>query len=273
MRYQEYLNRPDKFFNYSISNYCNLNCIGCRTHSPITKHWNCDLDIFKKDMETLLKIFPNKDIFINLFGGEPLTNPYIDDIIKECPFRIGMLTNGKALQFKNNDFYKLLKEYNVWICISRYSFSKINYDLIFKKLNDFNIEFEKFGYENSEGKRNFLISKNDPNGNYDLIQQFEHCVSVTPIIQNGKLFKCVIQNVEALNEKFGTNFKLIEDKDYLVLDKIISHQQILEWIKVPIPFCRFCGSDGVYNENKLVDWKPSKLQKSEWILEPVKQTR
>ena len=279
--YKEYLKTHNSItINYAVVSHCNLQCIGCRVHAPIAPKWFVSDQQYGLDINNLIRLgFTKQNLILGYFGGEPLLHPRLANFIQYNPFRSSITTNGKALLNMPINFWAVLSLYKVPLYISIYNRSHIDYIKIFKLAKQYGIEIhnvddspdmvnkEQVGGRPS--KNHFIISRNDPEGRYNIDEQFKHCQSIYPIIQEGKLYKCIVHNITALNTNFGTNFKLIEGEDYLVLDNIKNKEEIFNWLVKPMPFCKYCGSDettGSYNHNEYVLWEPSMKKANEWLI-------
>lgn len=279
--YDAMIKEHKMYINYAVSSHCNLKCYGCRTHSAIAKAWNVSAKQFIEDMNELCRLgFNNDNLSLSFFGGDPLVHPGIETLIKLCKYPLGITTNGKGLLTLPNSFFETCRKHNVGIAISFYVHSDIDYKRILERCDKFKVKISnaddserminKQEIDGKYCKDRFIISRNDPMGRYDQEEQYEHCCSIYPIIQDGKLFKCVIHNVTALNEKFGTDFKLIPNEDYLILKNINNMQEIYDWFNRSITFCKYCGSDGLEgsrNHNEMTVWKPSTFSRTEWIID------
>lgn len=266
-----------KEIDYSVTTKCNLNCKGCRTKSPVVPSWFVSLEQFLHDQKALLNIgFLPSNIRLCLWGGDPLTHPNIIELINHSIFPLSMLTNGLGLLNQPKEFWKAVSDKNVFISISIYNRSKIPYDKVFKLLKDhkcsFNNADDYYQMINKEMvnsvrcKNHFLLSRLNPKGTFNKKDNFINCCSLYPIIQNNKIYKCLIQNDLALNDIFNLNLSMVEGKDYLVLDKINCIDEIAKFMKTIPEYCRFCGSDGEnHNHNELILWEYSKKEITEWV--------
>lgn len=271
---QDYLKTFNNYyeFNYTVTLHCNLNCKGCRLFSPIQDKYEISMKQVLEDIKNLKRIgFSDKNLSLNLFGGEPLIHRGIESIIRVIPFNLGLLTNAKFLQKNTPSLFKTLKSKNIKPCISYYPNSRINYDLVHKNLDMYNIEHvnvqQYSAVKVNEYKDTFIISRIDTQGRYNTIEQFDNCKSFMPMIFEGKLFKCHIFSLKAL-EKFDFKYDLVKHKDYIELSDINNIAEIREFLKDPCEFCRYCGSDGVNgskNINEEIKWTFSKREKSEWF--------
>lgn len=266
-----------KDLNYAITTKCNLNCKGCRTKSPIVPPWFVSLEQFLHDQKALLRLgFSPCNLKLCLWGGDPLTHSNIIELINNSIFPLSMLTNGLGLLNQPKEFWKAVSDKKVHISISIYNRSKIPYDKVFKLLKDHNCSFnnadDSYRMTNKEMvdsircKNHFLLSRINPKGAFNKKTNFIHCCSICPIIQNNKLYKCIIQNDLALNSIFNLNLTMVEGKDYLILDKVRSLNEIIKFMNIIPEYCKFCGSDGGHhNNNELILWEYSKKEITEWV--------
>lgn len=277
MEQKDYIkNIKDSFeFNYVLTTHCNLNCKGCRTCASISKPYEVSMKQVLEDIKNLKRIgFNNNNLSLTLFGGEPLLHKGIETILEIMPFRLGLLTNGKVLEKDRPSLFNALKKRNLNPGVSYYLNSDIDYDKVHNNLSKYNLKSLNFDTEfncikDYTYKQKFIMSMYDPKGRYNLQEQLNNCKSFFPCIFEGKLFPCMVHNVpNALNYKFGTDFKFEENKDYLVLSKIKDIEEIKTFLNSEFPFCKFCGSDGCegsQNCNHLEDWSKTKREITEWI--------
>ena len=262
-------------FDYSITTKCNLNCAGCRDKSPISDSWFVSTEQFLHDQEQLIRLGLG-NVPLSLYGGDPLVHPNIVELIKESKMKLGILTNGLGLLNQPDEFFELLLEKNIKVHISVYNRSRIPYDKIFKLLDSKGINYLNADIDpkmvNKEKilgkhcKNHFILSRTDPNGLYNKVEQYKRCCSVYPVIQNNNLFHCLTHNDLVLNDKFGLNLKFVEGTDYICLDKVKNIKEILSFLRRIPDYCRFCGSDGPENpNNEAILWRYSNKDKSEWV--------
>jgi len=283
--YKEYIKKGVITFNYCLVKHCNLNCIGCRMYSPLADEWYADINQYIDDLNELYRIgFRENTVAIGYFGGEPLLHPKIIDFItktRASKFRnigIGISTNGLKFPNMGARFYNILRRNKVGIYFSNYilskefSCSKIKeicekYNVRLNNVDDDDTCRNKFTIDGECAKIKFALIKNDPKGRYDRETQYQRCGSIFPTIHEGKLYPCVIPFIDNLNKAFGTDFKLIEGKDYLVLKNIKCIDEIKDFLTKSIPFCKYCGSDWIVDtKNELVDWRKSNKIPFEWLV-------
>lgn len=123
------------FLDYHINWHCNLKCANCITGSPFRDEEFSDIESFKQDVDNLSKYM--RVGVLRMLGGEPTLNPNIVEYLKYarqsklCDLT-GVLTNAVKLMAMPDEFYDNCDI----ISISRYENVGINYDKIFKYLDD-----------------------------------------------------------------------------------------------------------------------------------------
>jgi hypothetical protein len=160
-------------------------------------------------------------------------------------------------------FWLACQKHNVEITISAYPIridreavadlaSKHNITLTYSELKDnamYNLAFDL------RGKQNYVK-------NYVDCWEGNMCVA----LQNGKLYTCpVIPTSKWFNLAFGKYLE-VTDKDFIDIYKAKNLDEILDFLRSPVPFCRYC----TVNEQKPVHkWRPSKKEITEWAKEPL----
>lgn len=123
------------FIEYYVNWQCNLRCANCITGSPYRDSEYADLDSFKRDVDSLSE-YMHVGV-LRMLGGEPTLNPQLVDYLKYakqsklCDLT-AILTNAVKLMAMPDEFYDNCDI----ISISMYENAGINYDKIFKYLDD-----------------------------------------------------------------------------------------------------------------------------------------
>jgi hypothetical protein len=87
-------------------------------------------------------------------------------------------------------------------------------------------------------------------------------------LRDGKIYPCpTAANIEIFNKYFDRHLEL-SPKDYINIYEAGSMDEIFEFLKLPVPFCRFCTHNNVSAE-----WHASKKEISEWTNIPEPQTK
>ncbi len=253
------------YFLYEIVHHCNLNCRSCDHCAPLAKKEFVDIKIFEKDIKQMQKLFDEIGS-IAIMGGEPLLHPKISEFLEIArkqlprPIKIYIYTNGILLNKMKDSFWKDLSRNSITLLITNYRL-KIDYNLIVKKAAENNVHWE---YEGETGKKEKVIikAKYDINGTQNENDSCNNCYNgnIYRQLENGKLYKCTICPASRhFNEYFGTNME-IDKKDYINIYKA-KKNDIREYLKNPIPFCRYCNvKEREYNQK----WGLSKREINEW---------
>jgi len=133
-----------EYLDYYITYHCNLKCANCSVGSPyIDPTFQWDFDSFKNDIDNLSKYMRiNK---LRLIGGEPTLHPDIAEFMKYASesdlvlHGVAVATNGISLKSMSSEFWK----YCQMAHISEYANTTINYDKIYKWLDDNNKPYKK----------------------------------------------------------------------------------------------------------------------------------
>jgi hypothetical protein len=87
-------------------------------------------------------------------------------------------------------------------------------------------------------------------------------------LRDGKIYPCpTAANIEIFNKYFDRHLEL-SPKDYIDIYEAGSMDEIFEFLKSPVPFCRFCTHNSVS-----VEWRTSEKVISEWTNIPEPQTK
>lgn len=111
-----------------ITSKCNLKCIHCYNESDDFKYHDMSVEEYKYTIDFLLTNGIKK---LQIIGGEPFINPII---LKEMlEYSVGkfelleIFTNGTLIPY---EFYKYLKQNNIRIALSVYSYNNIDHDKV-----------------------------------------------------------------------------------------------------------------------------------------------
>ena len=258
------------FIDIHLVDHCNLNCKGCNHYAPIADPNFCDTDKVIENLGKLRQkgILRFVDI-INLIGGEPLLNPYINDIIEKAgkilkngKTRLRIITNGVLLPKMNESFWNMVLNYNVIISVTRYPIN-FNYEEVEKLCKRKKVEFEIFGNrDDKDGFSLFRLKQTDhiPDSK-ELTENYNKCFFQCLQLADSKLYICPPSAYhKILNKKFNTDFQLSKG-DYLNIDEI----NILKFLRFRIKskkFCRYCQFP-IPN----IDWGITQKKAKEWIIE------
>jgi MoaA/NifB/PqqE/SkfB family radical SAM enzyme len=266
-------------FDVHIAEHCNLNCKGCEHFSPLAPKTFIETKKYESDCKQLAVLIGEKVDDISLLGGEPLLNPHIIDIIKtsrscfpKCMIRI--ITNGLLLRNQTDEFWDSCRIHNIVITISVYPVN-IDYAFIIDKAKTHNVRIQFWGNVKiiskswkelplgylSESWRQLPIDvegRQNPKKSNALCYASNYCFQLT----EGRLYKCWrIAYIKYFNSYFNTDLKVTGD-DYIDIYKAESIDEILDKLRRPAPFCRYCKMDS----SRVGKWERSKKEIFEWII-------
>jgi len=253
---------------------CDLKCKYCYRFCNIADNDNYDYNHLIKDLTKLKK----KNIAFRKFilnGGEPLLYPNLLDSFKRIRnifpnIPICLQTNGKQFLKKADILIPAMKESNINLNISEYRKTNIDYNKLFNlcskagilyndvwsiRLNNKEVQFdtEKIGMKKKSMQETLINYQNK-------------CRCTCICLWKGKFYRCGKSAwINILNKKYNTEFKVAED-DYLDVDSVNSTKQLLNFIKTPGSFCRYCFNNKS-GANDCCPWSNDSPSKSDWIVE------
>lgn len=252
-------------FVYHIAEHCNLNCKGCEHCSPIAKPRLANIIEFTKDFERLSFLLNGEADIIELMGGEPLLHPEIDKFItvarknfQEATIRI--VTNGLLLNNQPDSFWKKCSENKVIVSYKDYG--------ILNCIEEFYEKSKKFGaivqiYEDNYKSKKLNHLPFDISGKQDKVKNFVNCYHANNCSQlkSGKLYTCTVAaNAEHFSHKFNIDMKITAN-DCIDIYKAKTGKEILDFLCLPIPFCRYCDIKGRTSSHP---WSISNCNIWEW---------
>ena len=253
-------------FQVNVADHCNLNCKGCTAFSPLSQETYLDLNVFEKDCGRISELTEGKIELIDLLGGEPLLHPEINKImeISRRHFTIGdinIITNGILLTRMPLDFWQKCHEYNINIIISGYPI-KLDFPDIYKLAESCNVQLSIRG--NPGGKKIWNKVPFDLQGRQNILKNFKKCFGANFCIclDKGKLASCPIPLLMPIfNNYFKQNIP-VTDNDYIDIYKAKTIDEVLDFLRKPIPMCAYCNLDNV---DYGINWESSKKEITEWI--------
>lgn len=285
-----------------LTSYCNLNCKSCEAFSPLAKKKEyVSYEQFSRDFHKLKELYPGKKMKILFLGGEPLLNPDITKIIKLTHtlfpnWEKSILTNGILLNQMEEDFYKTLKEADVYVRISIHPITidreerenilkkyGIDFDNdIIQSENFYDLDTKKISKENKRPKVNLTKLHDghvdnyfhqwdkmvlDLSGSQDYVEKRHVCPHKdwAGVYKNGRLYFCWLQ---AMINIFSDYFELnipITNEDYITISEVKSADEITAFLSSPKKLCRYCKQCHGYCFNrKATGWEFSKKDIKEW---------
>jgi MoaA/NifB/PqqE/SkfB family radical SAM enzyme len=251
-------------FQVMLCEHCNLNCKGCLLFSPISTEKYLDPVSYEKDCERLSTLTGGIIENIELLGGEPLLHPEIIKILeitrKNFTGPVNILTNGLKLASMGSEFWAACQKNAITIAITGYPI-KIDHEKIEQTAAEYNIPLEIRGFE----QRTAIWRKipYDLQGKQNAYDNFLSCVpsNFCIMLKDGKISTCG-QAFMAIrfNEYFNKNMEIVKE-NFIDIYKASSLDEILEFVRHPIPFCRYCG---IKKGKHGIKWEISKKEITEW---------
>lgn len=249
---------------FHITEHCNLNCKSCVHFSPLAEEEYLPLDIFQSDIKRLKELTEGNINTINLFGGEPLLNRDVTEYLKIArdsfsKSTINLVTNGILLMEQDDFFWNTLKNYNITIAITEYPIN-IDYEKIFQKAEEQGVKTIFFASNKKNSQWHFPL---DLDGKQNKYYNFAHCQEANQCtnIYHGKLFICPIaSNIRHFNKFFDKNIPITK-YDYIDIYKTKNIKNILRFISMPTPVCKYCNIKARTFDNQ---WEVSKKSITEW---------
>lgn len=251
---------------FVVTDWCNLNCVGCTHYSPLAPQEFESLARLEKSMQRLSAVRDRRLQRAYLIGGETLLYPQLTEamqlLAKYFPEqRRQVYTNGLMLPRMSEEFWETCRQCGIEIALTRYPV-KFDYDAVEQLCRDKGVKCEVFD-DRSLARRFFkfpLDPQKKQNGRLSHFKCYNRgCLSVV----GNRLYPCSISGcVDHLNRAKGTDFRH-EKGDWLDVDSITSLDQVIALRDNPVPFCSYC----IYPV-EVVAHTISKRQTSEWVREP-----
>ena len=230
------------YYEFHITDHCNLNCKGCGHVSNICQPYFADLDEYVRDINQIKKLYSGC-IMVKLLGGEPLLNPQLPEFIKktreifpECDLRIG--TNGLLISRMDNKLFEVMRNTHAYFFISAYPPIEKMKDKITAccEKNRVKVEFsdkiEKFN------KKLYLEKKFNKEEAYKRCKE-ENWYCFT--LREGRISPCTTFYFRKLNNFFDAGFEITSEDDFDIY-QIEDAWMLDRLLHSPIPFCEYCGT-------------------------------
>lgn len=228
---------------FVVTDYCNLNCVGCTHYSPLAPKEFEPIEQLERETAHLGHVCGDKVKKVYLIGGETLLYP---DLIRAMEIissnfpdsKRYIFTNGLLLPRMADEFWTTARETHTIIAITRYPIN-FDYDATIDLCRTKGVETEVFGDRSM--KDSFFRFALDPTGSQNgRVSHFKcynrGCISIT----GGKIYPCSISAcVGHLNRAFSTNFEH-RDGDYINVMDVKSSRDIKRLRDRAVPFCRYC---------------------------------
>lgn len=248
-----------------VAEHCNLGCYSCNHFSPLAVPELLDLASAERDLQRLAELSDGDIPSISLAGGEPLLNPELPELMRITRFyfsksRIQLITNGLLLTAQKDIFWESVKKYAIVMTPTKYP--GIDWEKIEKRASQFGYSFDYFDLtgESEKISRKFCL---DLSGSQSGEKSFMRCplAFCTAAVQNGRIGTCsFVFNIRHFNRYFQKNIP-VTNMDSIDIYKAKDMQEIIDFLRRPIPLCRFCKSIG---EKIIGKWRKTEKSISEW---------
>lgn len=254
------------YFEVHITDSCNLNCAGCDHFSPLAKENAVyPFEKYKNDIMQMHKLFGDNIDHVHIMGGEPLTNVRVIDYLRVTrkilpSTRLELITNGLLLKKMPEEFYECCKENDINICITTYPIN-IDYDDLFAYVAEKGVDVEVFNVRNTDDSwKNMGLSRE---ALLDYKKTFLECKysDNDTCLNDGMLYICPhAAYIDLFNEYFNECF---ENKGSGISIHDHDKDEILEFLRTPNSFCRYCHIND--KNNKRIGWSKTEWKKEEWL--------
>lgn len=245
-----------------INDHCNLRCKNCSMLAGLVREeTNADFEKTKLSLLKLKKIFPFI-LEIDIFGGEPLLNPQLQEYCEYIRLLypetyIFIVTNGTKILTMNDSLTECLKKNQIRFSITYYpGFDNLIYNVMQFCVNK-DIKFEIL-----KGRANFLRLY-DFSGNQEPTEVFNFCKRKLSIIamRENKLAPCYTPFALKYAEKeFQIGY--YEDGIIDLLTSELTPREIISHFIQPMDYCRFCHCDKT--DWRQVDLHNGKINLQDW---------
>lgn len=255
-----------KYFNVNIVDHCNLNCKYCDHFAPLAEEKYVDIDNLERDFRRIAYLV--KLDALGLMGGEPLLHPQLPEILNMSRrifphTRISIFTNAILLDKQNEVFWKACRKNNINIGISRYPIN-IDFNTIFSISKENNVNVFLYSGTVNSPKTMFKLGL-DLQGTQNAAEMSKICwqnKGGCSFLGDGKFYQCTTAGqIHRLIKYFNLDIK-VTDEDYIDIYKIRKGQEIIDFYKKVIPFCKYCD---IKKQISGLKFEISKKELSEWV--------
>jgi hypothetical protein len=259
-------------FNVSITKHCNLNCAYCFAFSPLADECCYDVDVFRKDILRISELTDRKIKELSIAGGEPMLHPRLTeffDIARGCfdyyPEKslgnIFIITNGTLLARQPESFWADCRKNNIEIRVTKYPI-KLDINAVKQTADAHGVRLDCY-HETDKTEKKMDMLKLDMKGGQSIKDSFIRCFLAADCINlyNSRMYTCCIPiNIDSFNKYFHQNISLSDD-DSINIYKARNIDEIFDFLRKPIPFCRYCDWK---NTKTNIPWRISKKEITEW---------
>lgn len=230
-----------EYYEFHITDHCNLNCKGCGHVSNICEPYFPDLAEYVRDMYQIKKLYSGC-IMIKLLGGEPLLNPQLPEFIKktreifpECDLRIG--TNGLLIHKMDSTLFEIMRNTHTYFFVSDYPPVEKMKDQIIMCCEKNGVKVEFSDKIKKFNKRLYLEKRFNRKTSYKACKDDNwYCFT----LREGRISPCITFYSKKLNNFFNAGFDITLEDDFDIY-QIEDAWKLDNLLHSPIPFCEYCG--------------------------------
>jgi len=189
------------------SSVCNLNCAKCLNFNPYLNEKKLNFTLKPEEAKKDIDIFfdwVDYTPWYNISGGDPLTYPFLEDIIiylgENYRQRIGkrfeLVTNGTMVP--SDQICELLSKYNMDVAISDYRENVPKYiskrQELLEKLKRYNIPYLDLCDIKSWFDLDVFNTDNSCMSEFELIEYHDRCATPWNRVFRGKLYSCLYES-------------------------------------------------------------------------------
>lgn len=254
------------YFALNILDHCNLRCRGCDHFAAIARKRFVALEAIRSDLARMSELFGEDVGRIGVMGGEPLLHRQLDEILTEArrcfpATTIQVVTNGILLLKQAGPFWDVCRRLQIVIVVTQYPIG-LDYDAMTEAAKVHDVAIEYRDDVEAHEKQLYRIPL-DISGGQDPEASFATCFHAnnTVLLMEGKLYACTVApNVRIFDQRFGTHLPL-QDQDSLDIHRAGTKREVLEFLRTPKPFCRYCNVSGRSFGHP---WERSAQRMDEW---------
>lgn len=246
------------YFEFHLTEHCNMNCKGCGHFSCLAEPEFTDLEQNIKDMQRLSELVDFE--IVKLLGGEPLLHPQVNEFMKVArkffpKSIIAMTTNAILLPAMKQDFWDTVVENNIRIHVSLYKPMFEKKQQIIDLLNDHNINGEIREVQN-------FFKRIDFTGSQDYLESFKNCkYKDCRFLESGRIATCCLPfMVRHANKNF---FLKMDENDEGIIDihdPKLTSEDLVKRLDKPLKICKYCTIP-----ERFFEWDFTKKDLSEWF--------
>jgi organic radical activating enzyme len=263
-------------FTFTIVDHCNLACYSCSTASPLANERFYDYRQFEAELLQMKKLFGDGLSTLWISGGEPLLHPRLLDFLRlarevlQAGGQMGrqtdikLITNGILLNKLGDDYYKCFADADITICWTRYPVKYPDLENVFKRFRQFGVKYTYSEDTIDSPKQSAWMGlagqATQKRWDYLFCQMHNTCL----VCKDGKIYHCPVR-MAADNIHAGFDVATpVRDGDELDIFSAKNADEILAYLSKRPALCDYCP----LRDRRIVgDWRPSKKERGEWLLE------